>query len=53
MAYAFYTKFYNVTSLNDIMKVENNNTVHVIDTEYKNSERKMKPYVFSHVYNQK
>ena len=53
LAYSFYTKFYNVASLNDIMKVENNTTVYVIDTEYKNLLKKMKPYVFSNVYNQK
>ncbi len=37
MAYAFYTKFYNVQSLSDIMKVQNNDTIYVIDSEYKNS----------------
>ena len=30
-AYSFYTKFYNVANLNDIMKVDDN-TVFVIDT---------------------
>lgn len=34
-AYAFYMKFYNLSSLNDIIKVKDN-TIYVIDTEYKN-----------------
>lgn len=53
MAYAFYTKFYNVQSLSEIMKVEGKTTINVLDTEYKNESKKLKPYMYSHVYGQR
>ena len=50
-AYAFYTKFYN-SSASSIIKIDRSvSTVFIADPEYKNSDRKMKPYVYSKVYN--
>lgn len=49
-AYSFYTKFYNC-NIDEIIKIQKkNHTIAVADPEYKNTDRRMKPYTFSGVY---
>lgn len=49
-AYSFYTKFYNC-NIDEIIKIQKkSNTIAVADPEYKNTDRRMKPYTFSGVY---
>lgn len=49
-AYAFYTKFYN-SSIHEIIKIdESSNTIFIADPEYKNTDRKMKPFMYSAVF---
>ena len=51
IAYSFYTKFYNCNAF-DIIKVDKNlETIYIADPEYKNSDKKMKPFSYSKVYN--
>jgi len=48
--YSFYTKFYNC-NIEEIIKIEKkSSTIFVADQEYKNTDRKMKPYTYSGVY---
>lgn len=49
-AYSFYTKFYNC-NIDEIIKIQKkNHTIAVADPEYKNTDRRMRPYTFSGVY---
>lgn len=49
-AYSFYTKFYNC-NIDEIIKIQKKtNTIAVADPQYKNTDRRMKPYTFSGVY---
>jgi hypothetical protein len=48
--YSFYTKFYNC-NIEEIIKIDKrSSTVLVADQEYKNTDRKMRPYTYSGVY---
>ena len=49
-AYTFYTKFYNC-NIDEIIKIhKKTHTIAVADPQYKNTDRRMKPYTYSGVY---